>query len=184
MRTIVLSNEEIQKITKRIADQLATRYRFNDYPPIVIGVMKGALPFMTDLVSKMDIPLLVDYIQIGSYNGTETTGTVILKKDVTLDINGRDIVIVEDIVDSGISMNYLVDYFKKKYNPASLVTVTLLDKKCNRKVPFEVDYYGYEVQNQFLMGYGLDYNEIGRNLNYVYIPDAEEIAAWDKASKN
>ncbi|MDD6302744.1 MAG: hypoxanthine phosphoribosyltransferase [Bacillales bacterium] len=180
MRKIVLSNEEIQKICKRIGEQLSTRYRFNELPPIIIGVMKGAIPFLVDLVNNMDIPLLIDYIQIGSYNGTESTGTVIIKKDVSLDIQNRDIVIVEDIIDSGISMNFLIDYFNKKYSPKSIITVSLLDKKCNRKIRFDVDYAGFEVENYFLLGYGLDYNDLGRNTNYVFIPDKEEIAEWDR----
>ena len=99
MRKIILSNEQIQDICELIGSQLATRYRFNDTPPVFIGVMKGAIPFLSDLVCHCNIPLLIDYIQIGSYNGTESTGTVILKKDVSLDIRNRDIVIVEDIVD-------------------------------------------------------------------------------------
>ena len=180
MRKIILNNEQIQDICELIGSQLATRYRFNDVPPVFIGVMKGAIPFLSDLVCHCNIPLLIDYIQIGSYNGTESTGTVILKKDVSLDIRNRDIVIVEDIVDSGISMNFLIDYFSKKYQPKSIVTVALLDKKVNRKIPFELDYFGIEVGNEFLMGYGLDYNEIFRNTREVFVPSPEEVKEWDE----
>ena len=180
MKKIVLSYEEIQKRCKLIGEQLATRYRFNDTPPVFIGVMKGAIPFLTDLVSYVDIPLIIDYIQVGSFNGTESTGTVVLKKDVSQDVRNRDIVIVEDIVDSGISMTFLVDYFKRKYQPKSVVTVALLDKKCNRKVPFELDYSGEIVQNEFLMGYGLDYRDLYRNTRYVFVPTEEEIKTWDE----
>lgn len=180
MRKIILSNEQIQDICSLIGSQLATRYRFNDTPPIFIGVMKGAIPFLNDLVCHCDIPLFIDYIQIGSYNGTESTGTVILKKDVSLDIRGKDIVLIEDIVDSGISMNFLVDYFTKKYSPKSIVTVALLDKKVNRKIPFELDYFGIEVENEFLMGYGLDYNDLWRNTREVFVPTPEEVKEWDE----
>ena len=180
MRKIILSNEEIQNICELIGSQLATRYRFNDEPPVFIGVMKGAIPFLNDLVCHCNIPLLIDYIQIGSYNGTESTGTVILKKDVSLDIRNRDIIIVEDIVDSGISMNFLVDYFQKKYQPKSIVTVALLDKKVNRKTPFELDYFWIEVGNEFLMGYGLDYNDLWRNTREVFVPSPEEVKEWDE----
>ena len=96
MRKTILSNEQIQDICELIGSQLATRYRFNDVPPVFIGVMKGAIPFLSDLVNHCNIPLFIDYIQIGSYNGTESTGTVILKKDVSLDIRNKDIVIVEE----------------------------------------------------------------------------------------
>jgi hypoxanthine phosphoribosyltransferase len=180
MRKVILTNEEIQNICELIGSQLATRYRFNDTAPIFVGVMKGAIPFLTDLVCHCNIPLLIDYIQIGSYNGTESTGTVILKKDVSLDIRNRDIIIVEDIVDSGISMNFLVDYFTKKYQPKSIVTVALLDKKINRKIPFELDYFGIEVGNEFLMGYGLDYNDLWRNTREVFVPSPEEVKEWDE----
>ena len=184
MRKIILSNEDIQNICKLIGSQLSTRYRFNDTPPVFIGVMKGAIPFLTDLVNHCDIPLFIDYIQIGSYNGTESTGTVILKKDVTLDIRNKDIVIVEDVVDSGISMNFLVDYFNKKYQPKSIVTVALLDKKSNRKIPFELDFYGKEVGNEFLMGYGLDYNDLWRNTKEVFVPSQDEVDEWDRILNN
>lgn len=180
MKKIILSYEEITKICKLIGEQLATRYRFNDTPPVFIGVMKGAIPFLTDLVTCVDIPLIIDYIQVGSYNGTESTGTVVLKKDVTQDVRNRDIVIVEDIVDSGISITFLVDYFKRKYQPKSIVTVALLDKKCNRKVPFELDYSGKEIENEFVMGYGLDYNDLYRNTRYVFVPDEDEIKKYDE----
>ena len=179
MRKTILTNEEIQDICELIGSQLATRYRFNDTPPVFIGVMKGAIPFLSDLVCHCNIPLFIDYIQIGSYNGTESTGTVILKKDVSLDIRNKDIVIVEDVVDSGISMNFLIDYFQKKYQPKSIVTVALLDKKSNRKIPFEVDYFGKEVGNEFLMGYGLDYNDLWRNTREVFVPTPDEVKEWD-----
>ena len=162
MRKIVLTEEEIHSICRLIGQQISTRYRFNDHPPVLVGVMKGAVPFLMDLVQEIDIPLQYDFVQVSSYNGTESTGTVVLKSDVTLDIRDRDIVIVEDIVDSGISMVYLVDHLTKKYQPKSIVTVALLDKKCNRKVPFELDYCGKEVGEGFLMGYGLDYHDLYR----------------------
>lgn len=180
MRQLVLSNDEIKSICKLLGQQLSTRYRFSDNPPIVIGVMKGAVPFLVDLIREMDIPLEIDFVQLSSYNGTESTGTVVLKNDVSLNIHDRDVVIVEDIVDSGISMVFLVDYLKKKYQPKSIATVALLDKKVNRKVPFELDYYGKEVGEGFLVGYGLDYRDLFRNTTEIFIPDPEEIESWDK----
>jgi hypoxanthine phosphoribosyltransferase len=179
MRKVVLTNDEIQKICKLIGNQLATRYRFNEHPPVFIGVMKGAIPFMMDLIKNVDIPLFIDFMQVSSYNGTESTGTVIIKKDLSLDIKDQDVVIIEDIVDSGISMNFLVDYLKRKYQPKSIVTVALLDKRIARKIPFELDYRGLEVEGGFLVGYGLDYNELFRNTTEIFIPDQEEIASWD-----
>ena len=183
MRDIILSEQEIRSICQLLGKQLSTRYRFNDQPPVFIGVMKGAIPFMMDLIQEVDIPLTLDFVQLCSYNGTESTGTVVLKTDVSTDIRGKDIVIVEDIVDSGISMVFLVDYLKKKYQPKSVVTVALLDKKVNRKTPFTLDYYGKEVGEGFLMGYGLDYHELYRNTRYIFIPDQDEISSWDEILK-
>lgn len=180
MRKIILNEEEIKSICKLIANQLSTRFRFSDYPPVMIGVMKGAIPFLNDLVMEMDIPLQIDYLRISSYNGTESTGTVVLNNDISLDIKNRDVVIVEDIVDSGISMEFLVDYLNKKYQPHSITTVALLDKKINRKNKFKLDYYGKEVGEGFLMGYGLDYYDLYRNTKYIFIPDQEEIDSWNK----
>ena len=180
MRKIILSEEEISSICKLIGKQLSTRFRFSDYPPVVIGVMKGATPFLMDLVMEMDIPLQIDFCQLSSFNGTESTGTVVLKHDISLNIKDRDVIVVEDIVDSGISMEFLVDYLKKKYQPKSITTVALLDKKVNRKNDFQLDYYGKEVGEGFLMGYGLDYYDLFRNTKYVFIPDQEEIDSWNK----
>ena len=183
MRDIILSEQEIRYICQFLGKQLSTRYRFNEKPPVFIGVMKGALPFMMDLIQEIDIPLTLDFVQLSSFNGTESTGTVVLKTDVSTDIRGKDVVIVEDIVDSGISMVFLVDYLKKKYQPKSIITVALLDKKINRKIPFTLDYYGKEVGEGFLMGYGLDYKELYRNTRYIFIPTEDEIASWDEILK-
>ena len=183
MRKIILTEEEIKSISQLIGKQLSTRFRFSEYPPVLIGVMKGALPFLNDLSMEMDIPLQLDYVRISSYNGTESTGTVTLNNDISLNIKDRDIVIVEDIVDSGISMEFLVDYLQKKYQPNSITTVALLDKKINRKNNFVLDYYGKEVGEGFLMGYGLDYYDLYRNTKYVFIPDQEEIDSWNKILK-
>ncbi len=180
MRQTVLTHEEILNICKTIGSKLSTRYRFSEHPPVFIGVMKGAIPFLQDLTSYVDIPLCIDYIQISSYEGTSTTGNISLKKDISIDIKDRDVIIVEDCLDTGISMNFLVDYFKKKYQPKSLITVALIDKQGNRKMPFTLDYSGYVAGSEFLVGYGLDYNELFRNVNEIFIPDAEEVASWNK----
>ncbi len=180
MRKTLLSHEDILKICSTIASQLSTRYRFSEHPPVFIGVMKGAIPFLQDLISHVDIPLYVDYIQISSYEGTNTTGSIALKKDISIDIKDRDVIIVEDCVDTGISMNFLVDYFKRKYQPKSLITVALIDKQGNRKMPFNVDYAGYVAGSEFLVGYGLDYYELFRNVPEIFIPDAEEVDSWNK----
>lgn len=179
MDNVILSEEEIKSITHLIGQQLSTRFRFNDLPPIIIGTMDEALPFTTDLVNEITIPLLQDYIQVGSIDKTSTFGTV-LKKDVSLDITNRDIVIVGNVVDTGIQMSYLVDYLKNKYRPASITTVALIDKKANRKVPFTLDYYGKEITSDFfVVGYGLDYHGFGRNSKTVYIPTEAEISLWN-----
>jgi hypoxanthine phosphoribosyltransferase len=179
MEKVILCEEEIKSITSLIGQQLSTRFRFNDSPPIIIGLIEDSLPFTTDLVNEMNIPLLQDYIQIGSINGSQHLGTM-LKKDVSLDIYKKDVVIVATVVDTGIQMQYLSDYLMNKYKPTSITTVALIDKKANRKVPFNLDYYGKEINtDSFLVGYGLDYRGFGRNSKIVYIPTSAEIKSWD-----
>ncbi len=176
----VLNEQEIQKICKSIANQINNMIKNTNSLPIFIGVMKGALPFMFDLMKYIEHPCLEDFIQVSSYEGTSSTGKITLKKDLSYDITNRDVFIIEDVVDTGITMNFLKEYLLSKYKPSSLTTISLLDKKCMRKVPFDVDIVGKEIPNEFVVGYGLDYNELGRNIPFVFIPSKEEIENFDK----
>ena len=177
MRNIILTEKEIKSIIKKLGKELTNKFKNDELPPVFIGVLKGALPFMVDLIKEVKCPLLIDFIQVKSYIGTESTGVITLKKDITEDITNRNIVIIEDIADSGHTLVWLKKYLSTTYKPKNIYTCALLDKKCKRKVDFELDYAGTEIGDYFLVGYGLDFDEIERNTKYIFIPDEEEIKA-------
>jgi len=181
MREIVLSHEEIDDICKRIGTQLEEKFKDANNIPVFVGVLKGATPFFMDLIRQVHIPMILDFIQVTSYDGTSSTGVIHLKKDITENITNKDLVIVEDIVDTGLTLNYVKQYIQIKYKPRSITVVCLIDKKPLRKIDFTVDYAGVVLnENKFLCGYGFDYHELLRNIDYVYVPDKKEISDLDK----
>jgi hypoxanthine phosphoribosyltransferase len=185
MRQIILSEADLQKICKKIGGELSDRLRNDKEVPVFIGVMKGGLNFMMDLIKDVNIPIMTDYIQISSYDGTTSTGIINMKKELTLDVTGKTIVIVEDVIDTGFSMHYLKSYLKEKYHPKEIIVAVLVDKTKMRKVEVTADYVGMQLDKaMFLMGYGLDYKELSRNVGYVYVPDKEEIEEDDKIIQN
>ena len=133
-----------------------------------MSVLKGSLPFMADLMRAIDIPVRIDLMEVSSYGGTatESSGLVRILKDLSASIDGEDVLIVEDIIDTGLTLNYLIRYLRGK-NPASLRICTLLDKPARRLVEIPVDYTGFTIPDQFVVGYGLDYGELYRNLRFV-----------------
>lgn len=162
---ILISQEEIQVRCKELGKELTEIYQNTN--PLVVGVLKGAVPFMADIVRSIDTYLELDFMDISSYgNATVSSGEVKIVKDLDTNVEGRDLLIVEDIIDSGRTLAYLVDLFK--YRKAKSVTiVTLLDKPEGRVVNIEADYVGFNVPNEFVVGYGLDYAEAYRNLPYI-----------------
>jgi hypoxanthine phosphoribosyltransferase len=134
----------------------------------LVSVLKGSLLFMADLMRAIDVPLRIDLMETSSYGGatTESSGLVRILKDLSSSIEGEDVLIVEDIIDTGLTLNYLVRYLRGK-NPASLRIVTLLDKPARRLVEIDVDYIGFTIPDRFVVGYGLDYGDLYRNLRYV-----------------
>lgn len=180
MDKIILSEQEIKDVCVRLGAQITNDLKNEEKIPVFVGVMKGALNFMMDLLKRVDLPLYTDYIQISSYVGTQTSGVVFLSRDTSVDLTGRTVVIIEDVVDTGISMDYLVKHMMKK-GPKRVLVCTLFDKKVARKVPVQIDYFGKELTaNEFLLGYGLDYNEIHRNEPFVFTPAEGEIKALDE----
>jgi hypoxanthine phosphoribosyltransferase len=141
---------------------------YADRPITLVSVLKGSLPFMADLMRAIDRPLRIDLMEVSSYGGnaTESSGLVRILKDLSASIEGEDVLIVEDIIDTGLTLNYLIRYLRGK-NPASLRICTLLDKPARRLVEIPVDYIGFTIPDQFVVGYGLDYGELYRNLRYV-----------------
>ncbi|KQL51391.1 hypoxanthine phosphoribosyltransferase [Heyndrickxia shackletonii] len=162
---VLISEEEIQKKTKDLAEQLTKDYdgRF----PLAIGVLKGATLFMADLVKRIDTYLEMDFMDVSSYGkSTVSSGEVKILKDLDTSVEGRDILIIEDIIDSGLTLSYLVELFRYR-KAKSIKIVTLLDKPTGRKANIEADYVGFIVPDAFVVGYGLDYAERYRNLPYI-----------------
>jgi hypoxanthine phosphoribosyltransferase len=162
---ILISEEELQEKTTELAGVLTEEYK--DKFPLAIGVLKGAMPFMSDLLKRMDTHLEMDFMDVSSYgNSTVSSGEVKILKDVDTSIEGRDILIIEDIIDSGLTLSYLVELFRYR-KAKSIKIVTLLDKPSGRKVDLQADYVGFIVPDEFVVGYGLDYAERYRNLPYI-----------------
>ncbi|MFT8320018.1 MAG: hypoxanthine phosphoribosyltransferase [Bacillus sp. (in: firmicutes)] len=162
---ILISEEEIQGKIKDLAFQLTEEY--NDKFPLAIGVLKGAMPFMGDLLKRMDTYLEMDFMDVSSYgNSTVSSGEVKIIKDLDTSVEGRDILIIEDIIDSGLTLSYLVELFRYR-KAKSIKIVTLLDKPTGRKADLHADYVGFIVPDAFVVGYGLDYAEKYRNLPYI-----------------
>ncbi|PJO85295.1 hypoxanthine phosphoribosyltransferase [Enterococcus faecium] len=162
---ILISEEEIQVRCKELGKELTEIYQNTN--PLVVGVLKGAVPFMADIVRSIDTYLELDFMDVSSYgNATVSSGEVKIVKDLDTNVEGRDLLIVEDIIDSGRTLAYLVDLFKYR-KAKSVKIVTLLDKPEGRVVNIEADYVGFNVPNEFVVGYGLDYAEAYRNLPYI-----------------
>lgn len=169
MESIMLTEEQIQDRIKELAVQLKADYA--DKNPIFVGVLKGVVMFFADMVRKLDFHCQIDFMWISSYgSGTESTGRMDVKKDVSADLKGRHVVILEDIFDTGNSLDFTYKHLLSK-EPASLKICTLLDKpeRRNPAVTLVPDYVGFTIPNAFVVGYGLDYDEHYRNLPYVGI---------------
>ena len=161
---VLISEEELEAAVARIARQITEDYRDKD--PIFVGVLKGCFIFMADLMRHVDISCSMDFMAVSSYSGTTSTGAVKINKDLGQDIEGRHVIIVEDILDSGVTLSYLKNYLMGR-NPASIRIATLMDKPSRRKADVYADYSCFEVPDAFVVGYGLDYNERYRNLPYI-----------------
>ncbi|EMR04863.1 Hypoxanthine-guanine phosphoribosyltransferase [Bhargavaea cecembensis DSE10] len=162
---ILISEEELQEKIAELGAALTKEYEGKF--PLAIGVLKGALPFMSDLIKRFDGYIEIDFMDVSSYgNATVSSGEVKIVKDLNTSVEGRDVLIIEDIIDSGKTLSYLIDLLKyRKAN--SIKIVTLLDKPTGRKVDLKADMVGFEVPDAFVVGYGLDYAEKYRNLPYI-----------------
>ncbi len=164
---VLLSEAQIQARIMELGAELAADYA--DKKPIFVGVLKGVVVFFADMVRAVPIPCQFDFMCVSSYGaGTQSSGVIQLKKDISTDIAGRHVVILEDILDSGLTLRYTVDHLLAK-GPASLRICTFLDKPERRRAQVEADYVGFTIPNLFVVGYGLDYDEEYRNLPYVGI---------------
>ncbi len=166
IKGVLISEEELQEAVAKIGRQISRD--FEDKDPIFVGVLKGCFIFMADLMRYVDIHCSVDFMAVSSYKGTTSTGAVKINKDLSENIEGRHVIIVEDILDSGVTLNYLKNYLLGR-KPASISIATLMDKPSRRKADVYADYSCFEVPDAFVVGYGLDYNERYRNLPYIGI---------------
>ena len=163
---VLLSEEQIKARIKELGKVLSAEYAGKD--PVVVGVLKGVVVFYADMIRELSVPCQMDFMWISSYAGTNSTGRMQVKRDVSADIKGRHVLILEDIFDTGHSLDFTYHHLLSK-EPASLKICTLLDKPSRRdpKVTLQADYVGFTVPNAFVVGYGLDFNEHYRNLPYV-----------------
>jgi len=161
-----LTVDQIQKKNRELADRITADYRGKDL--LAVGILKGAFIFFSDLVRLIQIPLTIDFLIASSYMKSETTGEIKIHYDIREDLADRDVLLVEDIVDTGITLNYIRERILQE-EPRSLKICTFLDKKERREVDVPIDYVGFEIPNEFVVGYGLDYDNRYRNLPYVSI---------------
>lgn len=172
---LFLSEAKIQERIREIGVQINADYA--DKKPILIGVLNGAFMFLSDLMKVINVECEVDFIKLSSYGASKiSSGRVYELKSIDADLEGRDVIVVEDIVDTGLSMNYMLERLYE-YSPASVKTATLLHKYDATRVDVQLDYVGFRVENLFVLGYGLDYGQLGRNLPEIYILDEEQPSA-------
>ncbi len=164
---ILLDEEHIKERVAQLALQISQDYQGESI--LMVGILKGAMVFLADLVRHIDVPTFFDFMAVSSYGaGTVSSGAVRILKDLDKSIHSRHVIIVEDIVDTGLTLQYLVENIKAR-GPASLKVCTLLDKPSRRKVEVPIDYNGFSIPDEFVVGYGLDYNERYRNLPYIAV---------------
>lgn len=162
---VLLSAEQLRERVAALGAQLSAEYADRD--PILISVLKGSIVFAGDLIREMQIPLSIDLMEVSSYgSSTESSGQVRILKDLKGSIEGRHVLVVEDIIDTGLTLNYLLRYLRERA-PASLSVCCLLDKPARRLAEIEIDYRGFTIPDRFVIGYGLDYDERYRNLPYI-----------------
>ena len=164
IESILISAEEIEEKVSRMGRDISRDFEGKD--PVFVGVLKGCFIFMADLMRYVDVKCSMDFMAVSSYKGTTSTGAVSIDKDLSAPIEGRHVILVEDILDSGVTLNYLKNYLQVR-EPASIAVATLMDKPARRKADIYADYSCFEVPDAFVVGYGLDYNERYRNLPYI-----------------
>lgn len=167
MKKVFIDEKTISETVKKLGKQITKDYEGKEL--IVVGILKGAVVFLSDLIREIEISLTLDFIAVSSYGkATESSGVVRFLKDLETCIEDKHVLIVEDIVDTGLTFNYILENFKTR-KPASIKTCTLLDKPSRREVEVQIDYKGMEVPDKFVVGYGLDYSEYHRNLPYIAV---------------
>jgi len=164
---VLFKESEIKKKVTELGKIL--KHDYLDKNPVMICILKGGVVFLSDLIRSMDIPLQLDFFSVSSYGAsTKSSGVVKIRKDIDTDVTNRDLIIVEDIIDSGLTLEYIINYLEN-HNPASIKICALLDKPDAHKTELKIDYLGFKIKNEFVVGYGLDYAEKYRNLPYIAV---------------
>jgi hypoxanthine phosphoribosyltransferase len=166
IQKVLFTEEQIQARVKELGADIAQDYQERE--PHLVTIVKGSVPFLADLMRAMDMPLSLDLIGVASYSGTQSSGEVRLTKDLDDSIEGRHVLVVEDIIDTGLTLSYVLRNLRQRA-PASVRVVTFLDKPAGRGTPIQADYVGFTIPDEFVIGYGLDWNQRYRNLPYVGI---------------
>lgn len=162
---VLISREELSEINRRLGEQITKDFTGKNL--LVVGILKGSIYFMTDLTRNINLPLKLDFLAVSSYGGsTRSSGSVKIIKDIDIDISGYDVLLIEDILDSGRTLKYVSDMLKTR-GAASITICTLLDKPARRVVDLKADYVGCSVPDEFVVGYGLDYDQHYRNVPYI-----------------
>ena len=166
---LLFSKNEIAQTVARLAKEISADYA--NKKVVLIGILKGAFVFLADLVRQLSIPVEIEFMRIASYGSQkESSGEIVVKKDVEISLEERDVIVVEDIVDTGLSLAFLLEHLRAR-NPDSLKVCALVDKKSRRELEIEVDYIGFEMDDGFIVGYGIDFNEGYRALPEIFVVD-------------
>ena len=174
IKEVLISEEALDKKVRQIADAISKDYEGKNL--LLVSILKGSVTFMADLMRAISIPLKIDFMAVSSYgSGVKTSGVVKIIKDLDIDLSGYDVLIVEDILDSGMTLKYITELLKTR-GTKSIKIATLLDKPSRRKADVKADYYGFDIPDEFVVGYGLDYDEKYRNLSYIGVLKPEVYA--------
>ena len=165
---ILVSEEEIVRRSKELGKQISEDYRKKGTTPIVIGLLKGSVPFLAEIMKHIDLDIEIDFMDVSSYDGAESVGDVKINKDLDKSVKGESILLVEDIVDTGESIEHLMRSIRG-HSPRSVEVATLFFKPGSYSKPIPIKYRALEIGNEFIVGYGLDYDQLGRNLKDVYV---------------
>lgn len=161
---VLINKAKLERRIEEMAKQIQKDYEGKEI--VLIGILKGSVIFMTELAKNIKSSVILDFMDVSSYEGTESTGSVKINKDIRDSIEGKDVILVEDIIDTGRTLTYVREYLKQK-NPNSIKIATMLSKPSRRVMELEVEYIGFAIEDKFVVGYGLDYNEKYRNLPYI-----------------
>ena len=168
--TVYIQEKEIHKRIRSLAVELNKKYDGEDI--VIIGVLKGSIMFLSDLLKNLHIKCKRDFVTVSSYEGTESTGNIKLKQDITTNIENKNVLIIDDIIDTGLTMEFLVNLLQKR-NPKSITTCVLLDKPSRRVNNYKVDYSAFTIPDKFVLGYGMDFNDYYRNIPSICVVEKE-----------